>query len=58
MLFELMNKNLIPKKQVLFLTAREDLLNAFKKYVSEFNDYHTSKQIIVRALNEYPNVAM
>ena len=57
-LFDLMETKLIPEKPIMFLTAREDLLHAFEKYVKEFNDYHLSKQIIVKPLNEYSNIVM
>jgi len=36
-LHTLMERNLIPRKEILFLTYREDLLQAFKKLVEEFN---------------------
>jgi superfamily II DNA or RNA helicase len=62
-LIEILNKlmkgNLIPKKDILFLTYREDLIESFKKFVEEYNiekgpnnqinlinlkDYETSKK--------------
>ncbi|MGB9918798.1 DEAD/DEAH box helicase family protein, partial [Fervidobacterium gondwanense] len=55
-LFDLMEGGLIPEKPVLFLTSRDDLLDTFKKYVKEFNEYHIGKPIIVEPLNEYVNI--
>jgi superfamily II DNA or RNA helicase len=37
LLYYLMENNKIPKKDILFLTYRDDLLEQFQKHVSEFN---------------------
>jgi len=53
-LHTLMEKGLIPKKEILFLTYREDLLQAFKKLVEEFNKARPmNKQIKLVNLKDY-----
>ncbi|MGC9110234.1 MAG: DEAD/DEAH box helicase family protein, partial [Caldimicrobium sp.] len=57
-LIEILNKlmkgNLIPKKDILFLTYREDLIESFKKYVEEYNREKGPKnQINLINLKEY-----
>ncbi len=37
LLHKLMKQGLIPKKEILFLTYRQDLLEAFKKHIEEYN---------------------
>lgn len=53
-LHNLMRLNLIPKKEILFLTYREDLIDSFKKLVEEYN-YGKSlgNQIKLVNLKEY-----
>lgn len=53
-LHKLMSLGLIPKKEILFLTYREDLLEAFKKHVEEYNQGKSlDKQIRIISLKEY-----
>ncbi len=51
-LFELMEKGLIPTKPVLFLTAREDLLRHFQKHVQEQGRLHVKN---LREVRRYSN---
>jgi len=48
----------IPKKDILFLTHREDLINQFKKHVEEFNELSIERglKINLRDLTEYEKV--
>ncbi len=39
----LMQNGKIPKKDILFLTYREDLIEQFKKHIDEFNQYNSTK---------------
>ncbi len=39
-LYKLMEKGLIPKKNILFLTARDDLIEQFKKHIDEYDSFH------------------
>ncbi len=53
-LHTLMERKLIPKREILFLTYREDLLQAFKKLVEEFNKARPmNKQIRLVSLKNY-----
>jgi type III restriction enzyme len=53
MLGELIYKELLPKKEILFLTYRDDLLDQFKVHVEEFNSYHSDIKINLKSLKEY-----
>lgn len=53
LLFNLMEENLIPKKPIMFLTAREDLVNAFLKHLREFNHSNLDRQIQPIELKNY-----
>ncbi|MEM5835321.1 MAG: DEAD/DEAH box helicase family protein, partial [Candidatus Aenigmatarchaeota archaeon] len=48
----------IPKKDILFLTHREDLINQFKKHVEEFNELSIERglKINLKDLTEYEKV--
>ncbi|MEM4461191.1 MAG: DEAD/DEAH box helicase family protein, partial [Nanopusillaceae archaeon] len=48
----------IPKKDILFLTHREDLINQFKKHVEEFNELSIERglKISLKDLTEYEKV--
>ncbi|MEM5874807.1 MAG: DEAD/DEAH box helicase family protein [Candidatus Aenigmatarchaeota archaeon] len=54
----LMDGGEIPKKDILFLTHREDLINQFKKHVEEFNESSIKRglKINLRDLTEYEKV--
>ncbi|MCS6876324.1 MAG: DEAD/DEAH box helicase family protein [Aquificaceae bacterium] len=49
----LMEKGLIPQRNILFLTHRDDLIEQFKRHFTEFNQF-TDKPISIRELKEYP----
>jgi len=49
----LIQNNKIPKKEILFLTYREDLLEQFKKHVDEFNQSDPKIRINLINLREY-----
>ena len=49
LLYYLMENNKIPKKDILFLTYRDDLLEQFQKHVSEFNS--ASHDIFISPIN-------
>jgi len=49
----LIKNNKIPKKDILFLTYREDLIEQFKKHICEFNQSGQSIQIKLINLKEY-----
>lgn len=53
MLGELIYKELLSKKEILFLTYRDDLLDQFKVHVEEFNSYHSDIKINLKSLKEY-----
>ncbi|HCO39015.1 MAG TPA: hypothetical protein DIT36_03445 [Aquificaceae bacterium] len=52
MLKFLMDNDTIPKKDILFLTPREDLIEQFKRHVEEFNRYQDTK-ILLYDLKEF-----
>ncbi len=53
-LHKLMKLGLIPKKEILFLTYREDLLEAFKKHIEEYNQEKSfENQIKLINLKDY-----
>ncbi len=56
MLGELIYKKLLPKKDILFLTYREDLLDQFRVHVEEFNSYHSDIKINLKSLKEYETI--
>lgn len=55
-LSKLIKSNAVPKKEILFLTYRQDLIEQFKKHVDEFNRYNTETKINLRSLKEYDTV--
>lgn len=53
-LHKLMKTGLIPEKEILFLTYREDLLETFKKHVEEYNkNKRLQEQITIVDLKNY-----
>jgi hypothetical protein len=56
MLGELIDRGLLPEKDILFLTYRDDLLDQFKVHVDEFNSYHSDVKINLKNLKEYESV--
>jgi len=56
LLQSLINKSLIPQKDILFLTYREDLLEQFKKHIIEFSQGNNSFSINLYNLKDYENV--
>jgi len=55
---KLMDAGEIPKKDILFLTHREDLIQQFKKHVDEFNllSIERGLRINIRELTEYETI--
>ncbi|ADY73244.1 type III restriction protein res subunit [Desulfurobacterium thermolithotrophum DSM 11699] len=54
LLHKLMKLGLIPKKEIMFLTYRQDLLKAFKKHVEEYNQGKSlENQIKLISLKDY-----
>jgi len=49
----LISNNKIPKKDILFLTYREDLIEQFRKHINEFNQFNPIK-INLFDLKEFP----
>jgi len=56
MLGELIDRGLLPEKDILFLTYRDDLLDQFKVHIDEFNSYHSDVKINLKNLKEYEAV--
>lgn len=56
LLQSLMSKSLIPQKDILFLTYREDLLEQFKKHIIEFNQGNNAVLINLYDLKNYNSV--
>ncbi|BCD62900.1 adenine-specific DNA-methyltransferase [Nitratiruptor sp. YY08-26] len=54
LLHKLMNQKLLPKREILFLTYRDDLVKSFKKLVDEYNyEKALNEQIKLVNLKEY-----
>jgi hypothetical protein len=55
---KLMDIGEIPKRDILFLTHREDLINQFKKHVNEFNELAVERNLTInlRELTEYETI--
>ncbi|MCX8034962.1 MAG: DEAD/DEAH box helicase family protein [Candidatus Dojkabacteria bacterium] len=49
----LINQNKIPKKNILFLTYREDLIEQFKNHLEEFNSVNSDSFISLINLKDY-----
>jgi len=57
LLSSLMKLKLIPQKDILFLTHRDDLIGQFKRHVEEFNEGRMpSEKIMLYELKEYERV--
>ena len=57
LLSNLMKLKLIPQKDILFLTHRDDLIGQFKRHVEEFNEGRMpSEKIMLYELKEYERV--
>ena len=54
----LMDNGEIPKKDILFLTHREDLIAQFKKHINDFNELAVERglRINIRELTEYETI--
>jgi len=52
----LMQRNEIPKNDILFLAHRDDLLEQFKKHVNEFNSFNFETKINLKSLKDYESV--
>lgn len=58
-LLDLIRNDLIPQKNILILTHREDLIDQIKKHIFEINQYLIIEKgitLIPRSLKEYPDV--
>ena len=53
---DLMRKEEIPKKDILFLAHRDDLLNQFSEHIAEFNRDNFDARINLKSLKEYDAV--
>jgi len=49
----LIQNNILPKKDILFLTYRDDLIEQFKKHVEDFNSVYNKIQINLISLKDY-----
>ncbi|HRS01833.1 MAG TPA: DEAD/DEAH box helicase family protein [Bacteroidota bacterium] len=49
----LMKRGVLPKKDIMFLTYRDDLIDQFKKAVDEYNSFHPDFSISLKELKEY-----
>lgn len=56
LLFELMKTRQIPKKNILFLAHRDDLIEQFRDHVVEYNRFNTSRTINLFELKEYDQI--
>lgn len=56
LLGHLITKKEIPKKDILFLTHRDDLLEQFKNQVNEFNSFNFDTKIRLENLKDYESV--
>lgn len=52
LLNELMKQGIIPRKDIMFFTANEDLIDRFKQHIDEYNELKNSKIALV-SLKEY-----
>lgn len=50
---KLINKKELPKRDILFLAHRDDLLDQFKAHVEEFNSFNFDTKINLRNLKDY-----
>lgn len=56
LLGRLIQRNEIPKNDILFLAHRDDLLEQFKNHVNEFNSYNFETKINLKSLKDYESV--
>ncbi|BBJ29125.1 type III restriction-modification system DNA endonuclease (plasmid) [Athalassotoga saccharophila] len=56
LLINLMKENQIPKKDILFLTYREDLIDQFKSHIEEFNKSIGNLNINLNDLKQYDSI--
>jgi hypothetical protein len=56
LLWTLMQRGLIPTREVMVLTHREDLLKQLRDHVNDFNTAGTIPHLQLRELREYPEV--
>jgi len=52
----LINNEEIPKKGILFLSHRDDLLEQFKNHIKEFNSSNSETKINLKSLKDYDSV--
>lgn len=56
LLGQLIQRNEIPKNDILFLAHRDDLLEQFKNHVNEFNSFNFETKINLKSLKDYESV--
>lgn len=52
----LMKENEIPRKDILFLAHRDDLIEQFKNHIDEYNSFNFSSRIKLKSLKEFDQV--
>lgn len=55
-LAQLMKENEIPRKDILFLAHRDDLIEQFKNHIDEYNSFNFSSRIKLKSLKEFDQV--
>lgn len=58
LLGKLIKAELIPRKDILFLAHRDDLLQQFSRHVDEYNSYNVSAKINLVKLRDYEQVKL
>lgn len=53
---QLMKENEIPRKDILFLAHRDDLIEQFKNHIDEYNSFNFSSRIKLKSLKEFDQV--
>ena len=51
-----MKENIIPKKNIYFFTANDDLLDKFRLEVSEYNENRSDEMIEIKSLKDYEKI--
>lgn len=55
-LAQLMKENEIPRKDILFLAHRDDLIEQFKNHIDEYNSFNFSSRIKLKSLKDFDQV--
>ncbi|HQG56908.1 MAG TPA: DEAD/DEAH box helicase family protein, partial [Bacteroidales bacterium] len=56
LLGKLISSGEIPKRDILFLTHREDLMEQFREHIDEFNSFNPETKVNIRSLREYETI--